>query len=475
MSQIISSLLNKASNYIKEKFTKTEFNIKLTDLKIIKLIDIIEKERSKLNPFVKGLLLDESKGSFEQIDLNSDSNYNKLETAKEKIKPLESISNYPINFTSWFDYLKKAIFGNRNLESNNILKYLKKNKNNSNYNQNNNFSFNCDGKLIGFINQDGDLIISKTESDYVSYSIKSSTEGITSFSWDKINPNKIFYSTSTFLYEGIIKLSASQLYISKEIPLSNVSKFINCFPSPKGELLILLYEKKIEVYDMYDMFQNLLFSKYFTTFKFKNALFDYKSSVFITYTDNQLVIFNIDTFDFKPYSYFPGTIIKVINNQDNDNIYVFVADNSKESGELFMFTLTDISIASDVTLNFNSYQNSDNFYRQYHYVLRPEIYSFQHQLMLLHTKILDVDLSPNDFRLGILYEEEVNNRSLYIFALTKDKRDDIINEGYPLYNFGHIDGTQIVSFEFNKMLNKNTFLVVRFEKDIFIKTEKING
>ena len=38
----------------------------------------------------------------------------------------------------------------------------------------------------------------------------------------------------------------------------------------------------------------------------------------------------------------------------------------------------NLQYPSDVTLNFNSYQNSDNFYRQYHYVLRPEIYSFQH-------------------------------------------------------------------------------------------------
>ena len=470
MSQAINSLLNIASDFIKDNFTKSEFNVRLTDLKIITLTDSTENERGKLNPFAKGLLLDENKGIFEQIDLNSDSNYNKIET-KEK-NELNPKINYSINYTSWLDYLKKAIFGNKNLELNNILKYLKINKNNPNINQNNNFSFNSDGKLIGFINQNGNLIIANTDSNDSLYPIKSSTEGITSFSWDKINPNKIYYSTNSKLYECLINIPVlSQCY-----PLSNVSKFINCFPSPRGDLLILLYEKRIEIYDACDTYQNLLFSKYFTTFKFKNALYDNKSSVFISYTDNKLIIFNLDTFDFKPYSFFPGSIIKVINNQDNDNIYVFVADNSKKSGELFMYTLTDISIASDINLNFNSYQNPDNFYRHNHYVLRPEIFSFQHKLMNFHTKILDVDLSPNLFRVGILYEEEFNNRSLYIFALTKDQRDNSIIEGFPLYNFGHIDGSQIVSFEFNKMIDKNyTFLVVRFEKDIFIKTENMHG
>jgi hypothetical protein len=273
----------------------------------------------------------------------------------------------------------------------------------------------------------------------------------------------------------MINKNSLKLNINKSYTLSGYTKFINCFPSPKGDIIILLYEKGIQVYDM---FQNLLFSKRFNTSKFINALYDYKSSVFITYEERKLMIFNVETFDYKEYSYFPGSIIKVINNPKNDNIYIFVSDKTKESSELFMITLSDISIASDANLNNDSYHNCDNFYRQCHYVLRPEVYAFQFNLENFSYKILDVDVSPNDYRVGILIQENGLNQtqsSLYIFGLTKDKRDNTINNVKPLYNFGHIDGSQIVSFEFNKMIKQNTFLVVRFEKDFFIKTEKING
>ncbi len=407
-----------------------------------------------------------------------DNSNNKLQTIKN-IQPLKIIRNYYINNSTWLDYLKKITFGNRYLENLNYFKFLKKNRK-LNETINKNFVFNCNGKLIAFINKEEDIIISKTESNDIGFAIKSNlslTDGIDSFSWDTISPDKLYYSTNKILYECIFNERDLVLYQNKYYSLSKLSKFINCFPSPKGDLNILLYEKNIEVYDIY---QNLLFSKFFTTFKFVNGLYDNKSSVYIAYTEGRIIIFNLDTFDFKSYNYFPGTIIKVINNQENDNIYIFVVDKSKSSNELIMFTLDDISISSDINLNFNSYQNNDDYYRQYHYVFRPEIYSFQHNLMNLHTKILDVNLSPNDFRVGILFEEELYNQpiqnSLYIFALTKDTRDNTINKGFPLYNFGHIDGSQIVSFQFIKMLNQGyTFLMVRFENDNFIRTEKING
>jgi CRISPR/Cas system-associated endoribonuclease Cas2 len=347
---------------------------------------------------------------------------------------------------------------------------------------NNNFSYSCDGKFIGYINKQGDIIISNTDTEwndsYASYLIKSnyvSNEGFLTFVWDTVFPNKIFYSTNNSLYECMINENELMLYINKCYALSGYSKFINCFPSPKGDIIILLYEKGIQVYDM---FQNLLFSKRFNTSKFINALYDYKSSVFITYEERKLMIFNVETFDYKEYSYFPGSIIKVINNPKNDNIYIFVIDKTKEASELFMITLSDISIASDVNLNNDSYHNCDNFYRHCHYVLRPEVYAFQYSLGNFGTKIIDVDVSPNDYRVGILIQENIPNQiqnSLYIFGLTKDKRDNIINKIEPLYNFGHIDGSQIVSFEFNKMIKQNTFLVVRFENDFFIKTKRING
>ena len=469
---MINFLLNNIYKFIKEKLTKSEYNYKLIDKKQVNLAGNIELENSKLNPLIKGLLLDESKGKFEEIDLDSDSNYNRLKTKPENLINLEIKNNYTINYTSWFDYLIKNIFGNKNQEYlNNFFKVFQR-KRNLNEKYNNNFSFNCDGKFIGFINKEGKVIISDSKNNDSAYIINIS---INTFAWDNICPNKLYFSlNNNILYECAI---GEKLLINTVYSLSKISKFINCFPSPKGDLIILLYEKGIEVYDI---FQNILFSKYFSTFKFINAVYDYKSSIFIVYTENRIIIFNLNTFDFKPYTYFPGSIIKVISNLDNDNIYIFVVDKSKKSNELLMFTLSDISIASDVNVNFNSYQNYDNFYRHYHYVLRPDIISFQHNLMAKNTKILDVCLSPNDFRIGILYEEELMNQvkqnSLYIYGIIKDKRDNTINKIIPFYNFGHIEGSKIVSFEFNKFLNKeNSFLVVRFENDNFIKTENING
>jgi len=471
---MINSIWKNILNFIRDNLTKKEFNPKLIDLKVIKLSD-----SRKLNPLVKGLLLDEAKGVFEQISLDSEPNENRL-GANQNTKELQKLFNYPIIFSSWYDYIKTMIFGNKNLEYLNFWKLFKKSVSPSHIN--NNFSFNCDGKFIGYINSQGDIIISSTNiewnDDYASYLIKSnnvSNEGILAFAWDTLFPNKVFYSTNNSLYECMIIENELVLSINKCYALSGYSKFINSFPSPKGDIIILLYEKSIEVYDM---FQNLLFSKRFNTSKFINALYDYKSSVFITYEERKLMIFNVETFDYKDYSYFPGSIIKVINNPKNDNIYIFVIDKTKESSELFMTTLSDISIASDVNLNNDSYHNCDNFYKHCHYVLRPEVYAFQYNLGNIGTKIIDVEVSPNDYRIGILIQENIPNQiqnSLYIFGLTKDKRDNIINKVEPLYNFGHIDGSQIVSFEFNKMIKQNTFLVVRFENDFFIKTKKING
>ena len=59
MSKIINGIFER----FKGKFTKKIYNPKLINLRLIKLCDSVELERSKLNPLIKGLLVDESKGS----------------------------------------------------------------------------------------------------------------------------------------------------------------------------------------------------------------------------------------------------------------------------------------------------------------------------------------------------------------------------------------------------------------------------
>ena len=190
-SKMINSFWRNISNFIKVNFTRTEYNSKLIDLKLVQLINRTEFDQNKLNPLSKGLLLDEFKSEYEQINL--DNSNNKLQTIKN-IQPLNIIRNYYINNSTWLDYLKKITFGNRYLENLNYFKFLKKNRK-LNETINKNFVFNCNGKLIAFINKEEDIIISKTESNDIGFAIKSNlslTDGIDSFSWDTISPDKLY-------------------------------------------------------------------------------------------------------------------------------------------------------------------------------------------------------------------------------------------------------------------------------------------
>ena len=461
MSKIINSFFER----FKEKFSKKIYNPKLTNLRVIKLCDSIEIERSTLYPLIKGLLLDESKPQHERINLNTNSLY-----AKETNKILNTIFNCKIYNNSWFDYFKNIILGN-NLKGNVLAKDKLRIDNKTN------FTFNCTGELMAFINSEGDLIISNIENGE-SFTIKStsiSNDGIHSFNWDFINPFKLFYSSKSILYESIINIQENKLYINKYY-LLNSNNFINCFPSPKGDLLILLYKNNIEVYDI---FHKIIFSKKYMTFNFINGIYDNKSSLFITFTEKALILLNLKNFEFLTLSDFPGKILKIISNPDNENIYVFIVN---DSNKLLMYILNDISISSDVDINFNSYQNYDSFYRHQNYVIRPEIFCFEYKLMICNNKILDINFSPKEERLGILYEEifpeNIKQNSLYIYSINKDKRDNSIDKILPLYNFGHFDdnnNSQICSFGFNKIIDKgNSFMIVRFDNDKFVKTNNIN-
>ena len=462
MSKIINGIFEK----FKGRFTKKIYNPKLTNLRLIKLCDSVELERSKLNPLIKGFLVDESKGQHEQIDLNLNSLYN-----KEENKVLNTIFNCHIYNNSWYDYFKNKLLGNS-------LFLNKISQNKKDKVKTLNFVFNCTGQLMAFINNEGDIIVLNLEKNNESFTIKSNTissEGIFSFKWDLINPSKLFYSSRNILYESTLNLQEGKLYINKYY-LLNSNNFINCFPSPKGDLIILLYKNSIEIYDI---FHKIIFSKIFMTFNFINGLFDNKSSLFITFTENNLILFNLKNFEFSIISEFPGKIIKIISSSENENIYIFILN---ESNKLFMYTLTDISISSDIKINFNSYQNYDAFYRHKNYVLSSEVFGFEYKLMECNNKTLDINFSPKEERLGILYEEiiqeNIKQNSLYIYSIIRDKNDNSIDKILPLYNFGHIDenNSQICTFGFDKIMNKgNSFMVVRFENDNFIKTNNNFG
>ena len=449
MSKIINLFFQK----LKSKFSKKAYNYKLTNLKLIKLSDTVEIDRSKLNPLINGILLEEEKGHVE-IDLNSNSIY-KIDSDNINNKIIYPKNNFMFtnSGTSWYDYIQ-----------NKINRYLLKEKPKK---INLNFSFNCIGNLMLYLNKEGDLIISNLDiNNKTSFTIKSnsiSNKGIDTFNWDKINPNKIFFSSKNILYESV--LNSQDLYLNKYYILSK-NNFINVFPSPKGDLVILLYQNGIEVYDI---FQNLLFSKNYYTFNFINAVYDYKSTLFIAFTEHDVIIFNLKNFEFNVISEFQGKILKIESNPNNENIYIFTVDNFNK---LFMYNLTDLNIISDVNLNFNSYQNYDTFYRHYHYAIKSEIFGFQYNLCNNKNKILDVNISPNEDRLCILYEEQFDENdiqnSLYVFGIEKDKKDKNIEKILPLYNFGHIKDNQIINFQFCNEKNNN-FLMVRFDNDKFVR------
>ena len=86
MSKIIKSFWLK----LKDKFGKKVYNPQMTNLKMVKLYDTIELNKSKLNPLIKGFLIDESKGEHEQINSNSNILYD-----NENTKILNTIFNCP--------------------------------------------------------------------------------------------------------------------------------------------------------------------------------------------------------------------------------------------------------------------------------------------------------------------------------------------------------------------------------------------
>ncbi len=54
-SKMINSFWRNISNFIKVNFTRTEYNSKLIDLKLVQLINRTEFDQNKLNPLSKGL------------------------------------------------------------------------------------------------------------------------------------------------------------------------------------------------------------------------------------------------------------------------------------------------------------------------------------------------------------------------------------------------------------------------------------
>ena len=88
MSKIINGIIQRLKGNSGNKI----YNYKLTNLKIVKLCDNVDLERSKLNPYVKGFLLDEAKGEYENINLNTDNLYK-----NENTKILKTIFNAQIN------------------------------------------------------------------------------------------------------------------------------------------------------------------------------------------------------------------------------------------------------------------------------------------------------------------------------------------------------------------------------------------
>ena len=58
-------------------------------------------------------------------------------------------------------------------------------------------------------------------------------------------------------------------------------------------------------------------------------------------------------------------------------IYIYSED---DNNKLFIYILTDANIVSDIKLNFNSYQNTDSYYKHNNYILTPEIFWFKYNL-----------------------------------------------------------------------------------------------
>ena len=475
------SVWSAISEFAKNQFCRNEFNSKLVDLRRIILKKQGNYENSEFNTMKQGFILDESKCRFESnFSFADEENENEnLIRSKKNVKQFRPQPNF-IQNNSFFDYLSKFFFGyQQNLF--NFPKIFGKTKKNPRIisfdPKENNFTFNYDGSLFEYIDSSGNIIISESEPNelniYQKYLIQLTQDNeITCFQWDSVNSNKFFYATHSELYECRLNKIEEKYFIDKCYSLTS-SNFINCFPSPKGDLLILLYKNKIEVYDL---FQTKLYSSRLNFYSFINGSYDANVKIFIAYTKKDLVIFNLNTFDFKTLSYFPGDILKIMCIAENIYVFVILKDKNDTIEELLLYTITDFKIADCRFSNkFNSYQNEEDFYNHFLYMTIPQVYSFKNELF--NNKIIDVNLSPNGHRLGIIYQDSGDEKTyLYIFALIKDKQNagNIIIK--PLYNFGNINGRDILSFKFNNFINKGKVnILVRLSQDDFIRTQKLEG
>ena len=465
----------------KNRFCKNEFNSKLADLRRIVLKKQGNNENSEFNTMKQGFILDECKCRFESnFTFADEENENEnLIRGKKNIKQLRLHQNL-IQNNSFFDYLSKFFYGYQENIFNfpKIFGKTKKTPNMISFDpKENDFIFNYDGNLFGYVDSFGNIVISETEPNefniYQKYLIQLPQENeIISFQWDSINSNKFYYATNSELYECKLNKIESQYIIDKIYSLT-ASNFINCFPSPKGDLLILLYKNKIEVYDL---FQTKLYSTRFNFYNFINGNYDTNATTFIAYTKKDLVIFNLNTFDFKTISYFPGVILKVMSMTDNIYVFVILEEKNELLDELLLYTITNFRISDcRFSSKFNSYQNEDDFYNHFGYMPIPQVYSFKNELF--NNKIIDVNLSPNGHRLGILYQDLGDEKTyLYVFALIKDKQNNGNIVIKPLYNFGNSNGKDIVSFKFNSFINKGKVnIIVRLSQDDFIRTQKLEG
>lgn len=518
------------SKYFKYNFSQEEYNHQVLDIKEIifnsNKIQIQNQNDNSSNQI--GVILQEAINSNKvQINFNDISENKNIIKMSQNMNILRIVPNYSTIGDSWIDYLSKYFFKSNNKFS--LNNFFKKTKNNRSKQRINNYDrnleFNCDGTFFGFINQEGDIVISQTEinnetNSYNKYLLKMNGgdyDEIVSFKWDNIYPTRFYYGTKTNLYDCSLSEKEQKCYINKNYSLLSFFNFINCFPSPKGDILLLLYKNHIEIYNI---FQEKIFSKTFNSFDFINGIFDHKNSAFIAYTKKDLIIFNLENFDFKTYSYFLGNIMKVISGSDSDDFYIFTQNPQiTQINEVFMYIISENSNVPVLNSSnkFCSYQNDEFFYQHCNYSLRPEIYCFKCENFGRRvegnpegtqgttpsqnmgkpsgrgTKVVDVKLSPNDNRIGILYQDlnqgiESFMYNLIIFGMAKKKEDKSVDKIMPLYNFGFLDDCKILSFGFNKTVNvrnneennnnRNVFttsLLVRFSQDNFVIETDICG
>lgn len=239
-----------------------------------------------------------------------------------------------------------------------------------------------------------------------------SIQEIVSFSWHPIEPCCFSYSTYNqtkhYSFSQENETVLPEIVVIDHPNTSSSIGIVKWFTAPNGQLSLLLTTSNIELYDITYKKQ---YEKGFAYKSFINACFAPNSSFFITYTLNEIFIFNPMTLDFKSYSSFPGIIKEVLITESSNYIYALISKN--ECNDILLYTIYNLSEDNYNIALYQSYNNTHLAYIHSTYKMHYNVYQLLNKIQQLER----AELSSDNKRLGLLYKSDMGERYLCLFDI----------------------------------------------------------